>query len=488
MNLKEQQLRLMETLLRGISQDAQDPEAWKLFFGVFWKDMAGAPGGRTGRGWEGQVYFSCVLCRNDEVVAAAAPCLFLNESEKMPLRPRHLRALRKAGVPLFSDFLTKEYEEDGTPVMRLNARDCPPPSGWRFPTVFVPSELTALVCKKGMAAENRVSGVRPTSYGNQLGLCAARWYGKAPAEHPQRGLYCSAAGWVNRVRLGAHPWGDGPDWEILPLDTRLERMRANRAGNPGHCMSGFLRLEAMPLEPLLVERLNKKYLKKNLPALQALYSPGITYGQAARNADRLLRSDSESERERGLSSLRDLAALFGYEDRQSLFRPQTQGEDEELRAIHEDQPDGPDGQSLSDRLARAGISECGTSRLPLAGDCLADVFQGLSRLIGTSAPAQAFYRGMPPEFWERPDEPWNGTLAGVLQRLAKPEWEEKLEDTAFQAGKMPPSWHLVAEPFCLLEEIRSLEKAHSALLEELRQHSEMLKKELERMNFDGDAC
>lgn len=480
-NMIEKQLKLMNTLMHSVSQDAQIPEAFKLFYGVFLKDMVHTAGGRTGQDWEPRVYFSYALCRDDEVLAVAGPRLISEEVGRRSLFPGEQKALRAAELPLFSDFYTIRRGEDGELTMSLKSQDCPSPSGWRLPTVRVPSELGGLLCKKGMV---RSPDPIPTDYGNQLGLCETHWYGGDPAGHPrpEAGLYCSAAGWVNRVRLGEHPWGDGPDWVPLPLDTRLERMRAGRSGSPGHCMSAFLRLETMPVAPLLSARLSKKYVEEYRSELQALYGPGVTYGQAARNADRLLRSDSESEQSEGETILRDLANLFSYDHklRTSKTRPRKAKESE---AINEAKPAG---RSLSDRLAGAGISENGSPCLPLVGDCLDDVFQGLNRLIGTGASAQAFYSEMPSWVWEDLYGRWDKSLDGLIYRLQELSLPGTAEPES-EAEIMRVLRRLLIEPFCLLEEIRSLEEKHSALLEEIRERNKTLKKELEGMNFDGNA-
>lgn len=492
MDLKEQQLRLMDTLLRSVSRNAQDPKAFKLFFGVFWKDMADPAGGRTGRYWEPQVYFSCVLCRDDEVLTVAAPRILLEEGGETPLSLRQLNALQAAGIPLLSDFLIQRREKGGTLTLHLRSRYHPSPSGWRFPTVRVPSELSDLLHKKRMISSEHSPGSPepvPTDCGNFLGLCETRWYGEEPAGHPDAGLYCSSAGWVNRVRLGEHPWGDGPDWvPLLPLDTRLEWMRAGRAVSPGHCMSALLRLEAMPVAPLLSGCMRNKHIEKNRSELQALYGSGVTYGQAARNADRLLRSHLEEERTRGESILRDLVLLYTYDHKlrtsQSTYRKA-----EDVEAINKVNEVKAADRSLSARLARAGISENGSPYLPLTGDCLEDVFQGLNRLIGTDALEQAFYRETPALLWIKLGSKWDGSLDGLICGL----WElcleasHTMEDPAFESEVMQVFRRLLIEPFCLLAEIRSLEEKHSALLKKIQKQNKTLKKELERMNFDGST-
>ncbi|MBD5084845.1 MAG: hypothetical protein HDT33_07230 [Clostridiales bacterium] len=479
----EKQLELMDALMHSVSQKAQIPEAFKLFYGVFLKDMVHTTGGRTGQDWEPQVYFSYVLCRDDEVLAVAAPYTTLKEGWKRPLPSERLEALQAAGLPLFSDFYTMRRGEDGELTMSLKSRDCPSPSGWRLPTVRVPSELSDLLYKKGMA---RSPDLIPTDYGNQLGLCETHWYGGefAGQPRPDAGLYCSAAGWVNRVRLGEHPWGGGPDWVPLPLDTRLERMRAGRwSGSPGHCMSAFLRLEAMPVAPLLSARLSKKYIEEHRSELQARYGSGVTYGQTARNVDRLLRSDSESERTEGESRLNDLTVLFfcDHKLRNSKTRLQKVKKSEVINEAK------PAGRSLSDRLAGAGILENGSSYLPLVGDCLDDVFQGLSRLIGTGAPAQAFYSETPSWVWEDLYGEWDKSLDGLIYRVWGMGAPETVNSSVAEAQITGILRRLLIEPFCLLEEIRRLEEKHSALLEEIRERNKTLKKELKGMNFDGNV-
>lgn len=479
MGRKEQQLHLLDALLYSVSQKAKKPEEFKLFFGAFWKDMAHAAGRQTRRTRlprEPQIYFSYVLCRNNEVLAAAMPCFLFEDRKEMPLDSRHLNALRAAGVPLFCDLLTEMKGGDGEPVLNLKSQNCPAPSGWRFPTVRVPSQLNGFLCKKGMAFDNSSSDFPspvPTGYGTQLGLCEARWYGRNPAGYPRpsAGLYCSAAGWVNRVRPGEHPWGEGPDWARLPLDIRLEQLRTGQSGNPGHCMFALLYLEAMPVAPLLATHLSKNYIEKYRPELQRLYGPGVTYGQAARNAKQLRYSDSE----RGTSSLAELAALFGYDHKLRRAQSTCQKNKEDYAFNTTELA----GQSLSARLAWAGILENGNPYLPLTGDCLEDVLKGLSRLIGTGAFEQEFCLKTLPAIREKLGDAWDGSLDGLVYELSVPD--------SVGADSYAILEKLLLEPFCLLEEMRSLDEKYSVLLEEIRKQNELLKKELERMNFDGST-
>lgn len=488
MDMQELQFRLMDTLLRGASQKTRNPEAFKLLAGVFLKDMVHAAGGRTGKDWEPQIYFTYALCRDDEVLAVALPRLVSEEGGMTPLPSRRLSVLQAAGLPLFSNFFTRQ-EEDGETALRLNSQECPGPSGWRLPTVRVPPELIGLLCKKGMVSDDRSPDYPspiPTGYGSLLGLCEARWYGRDSAGHlhPCAGLRCSAAGWVNRVRLGEHPWGDGPDWVPLSLDARLERMQAGRSGSPGHCMSAFLRLEAMPADRLMLTCLPQKYVEDNRADLEQFYPPGVTFGQTARNAARLLCSASEEDRIQAAAILLDLGSLF-YCD---YKRRTTKGEYQKAEAAHETKPAD---RSLSARLAWAGISEYSSPYLPLAGDHLDDVFQGLGRLIGSDAPARAFHQKMPLWLQEKIDGQWDGSLDSLIFQLLEIR-SEVLKTNPIEGSDDGEEiiWvlcRLLAEPFCLLEEIRRLEKTYSALLEEVRAQNEILKKELERMNFDGSA-
>ena len=240
MNWREQNLNLMSSLLHHISRNVQDPEAFKVVFGVFWKDMVHAAGDRNGVPWESEVYFTFALCRNDEVLAAAQPRTFSEQGTMLRLHSWRQDVLRDMGVPLFSDLLTKKKEADGTIKLELKSMDCPPPSGWRLPMICVPPALNELLAAKGMVEDDGFSecpAFVPTEYGNTLGLCETRWFKRSFGGDTEAtsALYAFAAGWVDRVRMGERPWGGEPDWTCLPLEVRLERMRDGHAGNPGHC-------------------------------------------------------------------------------------------------------------------------------------------------------------------------------------------------------------------------------------------------------------
>lgn len=483
MDIQRRKLSLIHKLLRHISRSAQDPAAFQLFIEVLLCDMASCTGVRPvpDSGWN--IGFRRVLCRDDAVLAAALPYAVREDGRETPLLPWEEAALRTAGIPLFDDLLAEETAEDGERVLSLKSSACPDSSGWRFPTVAVPREAEALLVKKGLASERWDTALAPTGEGTRLGLCAALRFQPASSSCV-RSLSCSAAGWLYRL------WAPGeaaPLWAVHPLDTRLERMRAGRAGNVGHTVSALERLDAMPMEPLLLEYIGQKYLEEHLGRFQMQYRPGVTYGQAARDADRRMRSGCGEDRETGMEVMDDLTALFccAY----SFRKPErvVRKVPKRITGLHKTQLTG---RSLSQRLAWAGVSENGWNRLPLVGDDLEDVFQGLSVLLGTDEPARSFYRDALPRImpgWNRSEEQrkrWDGTFDGLLAAI------DSGLDTGAQGGERAsdnaPSclpgfwdqvrWRLVIEPFCLLDQARKLEE-----------ENERLKQRLEGMNFGGDV-
>ena len=491
MSIQRRKLSLIHKLLRHISRSAQDPAAFQLFFEAFLGDMASSTRARPvlDSGWK--IGFRRVLCRNDTVLAAALPYAVREDGRETPLLPWEEAALRTAGIPLFDDLLVEEMAEDGEKVLSLKSFACPDSSGWRFPTVAVPQEAEDFLVKKGLASEHWDTALVPTREGTRLGLCAALRFQPASSSYV-RSLSCSAAGWLYRL------WAPGkaaPLWVVHPLDTRLERMRAGRAGNVGHTVSALERLDAMPLEPLLLEYISQKCLEEHLSQFQMLYRPGVTYGQAARDADRRMRSGCGEDRETGIDSLYDLTALFccAY----SFRKPKraVRKAKKKITALHEIKPAG---RSLSERLAWAGVSENACRYLPLVGDDLEDVFQGLSVLLGTDEPARSFYRDVLPRImpgWNRSEEQrekWDGTFDGLLAVIGS-GLNTGSQDGGRACEKAPPclsfwdqvKWRLVIEPFCLLDQVRRLEEERGRLVESFQEGK--LKQRLEGMNFDRDV-
>lgn len=468
-NENDRQSHLLHSLLRRLSYP--EPEPFKLFFRIRLEDMFPPPGERPILDRAEQVYFHAALCQGDEVLTAALPSFLLPDGTQEELSPEDLAVLRSAGLPLFSDLLSPDGQ----------VRQDPAPSGWRFPHVPVSHDLDGFLTAKKMVTFPASIPV-PTQYGKQMGLCRSRWFMWDPEDEifTSRGcggMFCSAAGWV---RLWEPPQersqGDAPDWAPLPLDIRLERFKAGRTCNPGHCMSALRQLEEMPVAPVLSEYLTDKFIQDNLSDLRFLYGPGVTYGQAARKTDRLLRSDSEEDQELGRFSLLNLAFLFSFEyemRRDGLSRTAV----EKNIQINETKLES---RSLSARLAWAGISENGGLYLPLVWDNLEDVLVGLGRLTGTDAPARAFFQellpGLPPG-WETlnsTDCQWDGTFDSMIARLREYPNSDRVQILRC----------LLTEPFCSLDQIRRLEGEQSGLLEEIREQNKSLKKKLERMRTD----
>lgn len=494
MDIQHRKLSLIRKLLRHISRSAQDPAEFQLFIEVLLCDMASCTKARPvlDSGWN--IGFRCVLCRDDAILAAALPYAVREDGRETPLLPWEEAALRTAGIPLFDDLLAEVTMEDGEKVLSLKSFACPDSSGWRFPTVAVPREAEALLVKKGLASERWDTALAPTGEGTRLGLCAALRFQPASSSCV-RSLSCSAAGWLYRLWV---PGKAAPLWVAHPLDTRLVRMRTGRAGNVGHTVSALERLDAMPMEPLLLEYIGQKYLEEHLGRFQMQYRPGVTYGQAARDADRRMRSGCGEDRETGMEVMDDLAALFSCA---YSFRKPERGARKGPKKITEIHKTKLTGRSLSQRLAWAGISENRGNRLPLVGDDLEDVFQGLSALLGTDEPARSFYRDALPRImpgWNRSEEQrkrWDGTFDGLLAAVDSgldtgSRGNERASDNApscLSGFWEQVKWRLVIEPFCLLDQVRQLEEERGRLLESFQEENKGLKQRLEGMNFGGDV-
>lgn len=465
----------IDDLLRYMSNMSYPkPESFKLFSEICLEDLFPPRGERFVPDRAEQVRFRYVLCKEDEILAVSPPCFRLPDGTQEELAPEDLAALRAAGLPLHSDLLSPDGELERDPA----------PSGWRLPYVPLPRELDELLAaKKLVKILPYKRGTITTQYGNRAGLCSASWYTlPLPPKKGDftyacdRGLFCTANGWV---RLWEQPWHGVPDWTTLSLDIRLERFKAGRACNPGHGMAAIRALEAMPVAPILSESRTAGFIQDNLPALRSMYGSGATFGESARETAGLLRSDSEEERELGEFSLKNLAEIFcfQYKLRQSgIF---SKKDKEEKLNISETKSGDC---SLSARLAQAGISEYNGSYLPLVGDNLEEMLEGLSRLAGTDALALEFCNEMLPKVLSRWDmvrtemgnRSWDGTFDGMIDHLWKAG--ETFEDQVLV--------ELLIEPFCALDQIRKLEKEHSELLEKIREQCKALKKNLERMTSD----
>lgn len=433
------------------------------------------------------------------MLAAALPYAIREDGKETPLFPWELDALRAAGIPLFSDLLTEEPGEDGELILRTGPFVCPEPSNWRFPAAAVPPEARDFLMAKGLLSRDNLSRYRPTEEGKRLGLCTMSWF--CPSNFARiNSLFCSTAGWLYRLW---EPREKPPLWLPRSLDTRLECMQAGRAGNLGHTVAALEQLDAMPMEPLLLNMLDSDYLEENLERLQMLYPPGITYGQAARDADRRMHSNAAADQEDGEEIMEYSKVLFIYTYNCSEKGvPFVNSANKKITALHKTRLDA---RSLSARLAHSEIWEISESYLPLSGDNLEDVFRGLSVLVDTDVPMQGFYQEMLPwlaaYFGHRIDK-WDGSFGGLIRRLVKEaEAKEKdifsgidgedCDDVGADFDNMSLHdvfWRLLIEPFCLLEQARKQKEERDRLLERFQVWNESLRQELEGMNFDGNVC
>lgn len=197
------------------------------------------------------VIFAAVLCLDRKVLLAALPGF--RDSEE-PAPQALLDCLQASGLLLLEDCLARfRVFRNTSPgqaaqyLLRAGAAGFWEHSAWSCRPVAVPPDLWPLLADRQMLNGRKSPAVTP--YGRACGLVRLRRF-RVPAatagsgQCPRKeGLCCSPADWP---RLWG-PSNAAPDWEVLPLKERLERMRKYGGCNPGHFRASVLRLMNMSL-------------------------------------------------------------------------------------------------------------------------------------------------------------------------------------------------------------------------------------------------
>lgn len=275
---------------------------------------------------EPDVYLTALLCRDAQVLLAAAPYI---PDASAPPPPGLWNTLRQAGLVLLEDCCEEEdafsFSPSPTETAALLAgrnlfrkQQCP---ALRFQPdwVVIPPDLWPLLAAKGILSGPPEDGT-PSAYGRFLGLLHAQTvrvpqegYPGNPPQIPraQRELRCPPGRWASL-------WGSqdrGPAWEHLSLDERIARLEQQSGGtNPGHFTAAVLRLMEMPLDVYMtfparaypdyfpsdsknwdILNSNQDILRQNLGDLSA-----YTFVQALQKIDALLSAQPTKSQGRDL--------------------------------------------------------------------------------------------------------------------------------------------------------------------------------------------